>query len=227
MRFTPLALSALTALTLAACSSGEPVAVRYDINYRDLPINKVDVILDSVQHVIQGRLASLNTTPADLKVVASGSGAIATLSIPADAADELTRQLTSPYTLRFLRQSGSGETVTQSVAKYGNFSDSGLTEEHVLWVEAGTDKDGLGTVSIALNDAGHTLLKTLSASDAGRQYGLFAKGRLISLFTMQASFGGDISLEKIPSPDLAAIFADDVNVGLHVNFVRASTSSTN
>lgn len=221
MRFRPLLLSVLAAASLAACSSDAPVAVRYDVSFKGVSADRLEAMPAAVTNVISGRLARLGVNPTDLKVELAGSGAVATTTAPASAADQVTTELTAPYTLRFMRQSGTGETVTVSVAQYGNFSESGLNETHVDWIEAGTDEQGLGSVMISFNDAGHEQLAKLAKDDTGRQYGLFAKGKLISLFTMQDDFGGDIVLNKIPSAELAAIFADDVNVGLHASFVRA------
>ncbi len=221
MTIRTILLAAASATTLAACVSSTPVALRYDIVFTDLPAGMADTMPEAVTNVIGGRLGSLGVTPTDLQVEPSGSGAIATVTVPAGAADELTAQLTAPYTLRFLRQTGTGETVAVTVAKYGDFSESGLNESHVTWVEAGVDAEGLGAVTITFNEPGHQLLESLAETDTSRQYGLFAKGRLISLFTMQADFGGDIVLNKIPSAEMAAVFADDVNVGLHAVFTRA------
>lgn len=220
MTIRSILLVAASAATLAACASSAPVALRYDITYKDLPSGAEEVMPEAITNVIGGRLGSMGVMPTDLKVEPSGSGAVATVTVPSGAADEVTTQLTAPYTLRFLRQTGTGETVTVNVARYGDFSESGLNETHVTWVEAGVDAEGLGQVTITFNEPGHQLLASLAETDAGRQYGLFAKGRLISLFTMQADFGGDIVLNKIPSAEMAAVFADDVDVGLHTVFTR-------
>lgn len=220
MTIRSILLVAASAATLAACTSSAPVALRYDITYKDLPAGAEEVMPEAITNVIGGRLGSMGVMPTDLKVEPSGSGAVATVTVPSGAADEVTTQLTAPYTLRFLRQTGTGETVTVNVARYGDFSESGLNETHVTWVEAGVDAEGLGQVTITFNEPGHQLLASLAETDAGRQYGLFAKGRLISLFTMQADFGGDIVLNKIPSAEMAAVFADDVDVGLHTVFTR-------
>ncbi len=220
MTIRSILLVAASAATLAACASSAPVALRYDITYKDLPAGAEEVMPEAITNVIGGRLGSMGVMPTDLKVEPSGSGAVATVTVPSGAADEVTTQLTAPYTLRFLRQTGTGETVTVNVARYGDFSESGLNETHVTWVEAGVDAEGLGQVTITFNEPGHQLLASLAETDAGRQYGLFAKGRLISLFTMQADFGGDIVLNKIPSAEMAAVFADDVDVGLHTVFTR-------
>lgn len=221
MRFRPILLSVLSAAALAACSSEATVAVRYDVAYPDLTADQAETMPSAITNVIGGRLARLGVTPTDLKVVTAGSGAIATVSAPASAADQVAAELTAPYTLRFMRQTGTGETIAVQVEKFGDFSESGLNESHVQWIEAGTDAEGLGSVMISFNDAGHELLAKLAQSDVGRQYGVFAKGKLISLFMMDATFGGDIVLNKIPSAELASVFADDVNVGLHATFVRA------
>ncbi len=221
MRFRPILLSVLAAASLAACSSNASVPVRYDVTYTDVAADRAETMPAAITNVIGGRLARLGVMPTDLKVEATGSGAVATVSAPSAAADQVTAELTSPYTLRFMRQTGTGETVAVQVEKFGNFSESGLNETHVDWIEAGTDAEGLGRVMISFNDAGHELLAKLAQSDVGRQYGVFAKGKLISLFTMDATFGGDIVLNKIPSAELASVFADDVNVGLHATFVRA------
>lgn len=212
-------LAAAATIALAACASS-PVALRYEIAYKDLPAGAEEIMPRALTNVIGGRLGSMGVVPTDLKVEPAGSGAVATVTVPSGAADDMTAQLTAPYTLRFLRQTGTGETVTVNVAKYGDFSESGLNETHVTWVEAGLDAEGLGQVTITFNEPGHQLLESLAETDAGRQYGLFAKGRLISLFTMQGDFGGDIVLNKIPSADMAAVFADDVTVGLHAVFTR-------
>ncbi len=220
MRFSPVILSGLAVLALVACSPDTPTLVRYDVTFKNLPADRLEDLPIAVNNVVGGRLGSLGITTADVMVQPTASGATVAITMPNSLIEPLTAQLTAPYTLRFMRVAGSGETVAISVAKFGNFAESGLNETHVEWMEASTDAEGMGAVTITFNEVGHGLLKSLAGTDGGRQYGLFAKGKLISLFTMNPNFGGDIVLNKIPSADLAAIFADDVVVGLHATFVR-------
>jgi hypothetical protein len=202
---------------LAACSPATKTTVRYDLQLGDVPTEELATILTSADHILRSRLAHLEVEDPSVQVTFTGTGqALAVLGVPRDVVETLTAELTEPYTLRLMRSVGTGGTVT--VAKHGDFVETGLTEAHIDWAGASEIEGGLGQVTLFLTEEGRTLHRQLSADYADQKMALFVRGLLVSVFTMQAGVDGDIVLSKIPSPGVARVFVDDLLVGRFVTF---------
>jgi len=53
----------------------------------------------------------------------------------------------------------------------------------------------------------------------GTQVALIVRNQLVSTFQSQGIGRENIFIDGVPTPELASIFSDDVNVGVHVTFV--------
>jgi hypothetical protein len=106
--------------------------------------------------------------------------------------------------------------------KFGAFRPTAVTEKDLDWVDAlNSDQGGKGKVVLRFTTQGGEKLKSLFLQSNGKTIGVFVRGVLMSLKKVDATDNKDsILIDGIPNADLARIFADDVNTGLHVQFVR-------
>ena len=94
-----------------------------------------------------------------------------------------------------------------------------MTEEHLEWVEAAEELDNKGRITLSFSPEGRELMRTVFRQNVGRNIGLFVREKLVAKLQVDtAELKDDIIITGIPSPELARVFADDVNVGLHVIF---------
>jgi preprotein translocase subunit SecD len=133
----------------------------------------------------------------------------------------LQGQLTVPFQLRLMREARKGETPAVSIEGHGSFVETGITEDHLEWIQPEADPTtGKGKVTMIFSPDGRKLMEKIFKENKGKYLALFVRGRLISkLFVNTDKLDENIVISDIPTKELATIFADDVNVGLHVQFV--------
>lgn len=204
-------------LVLTACGS-QTVTFRVQYNTTDPAMR--DELAATVLRVIEGRLLGQKKELLGKTVKKEEGDDIITLSVSdADAADMLRTRLTEPFSMEILKKVGAGQGDIIS-EKYGEFKETGITTRHFSRVipRPPSDAEATGTVVISFTDEGKALLKNLFAKNKGESIGIFVRGMLMSQKTVEASDSKEesISIDGIPSADLAAAFADDANTGLHV-----------
>ncbi|MSR87045.1 hypothetical protein EXS70_02630 [Candidatus Peribacteria bacterium] len=139
----------------------------------------------------------------------------------AEAAELLKNGLTAPYSMAIMKKvdAGMGDMISE---KFGDFKETGISTKHFAWVVAGvTSSTGeeRGMAVIQLTPDGQSLLKDMFSTNRGSTIGIFARGQLMSIKTVDTTDKQDsIAVDGIPNGALAAAFADDANVGLHVTF---------
>lgn len=210
-RFSPLA--AFAALLLAGCGSG-PYTVTYGLSFNVTDQTQVSNLSDAASRVVQRRLDNMGVLQPGIE---SASGTLA-VTVPDKAgADELTRQLTSPFTMQVMVQTASGATPDLSVEGHGGFSKTNVTTEDFVGAEAGKDASGKVRARILMTDAGSAKMNELFKAQQGRNIGIFVRDRLISQLKVASdSLTDDLQIQNIPNLLVAEAFMDDVNVGLHV-----------
>ncbi|MBI3336918.1 hypothetical protein HYZ98_05155 [Candidatus Peregrinibacteria bacterium] len=209
----------LTALLLSAC--GE-VTITYNL-HTDIPMadQKSELTLASMR-VIERRLKRIGEDILEKDITAQDGLPSITLTLGNTIArDILTEELIQPFTLRIMTETTDEESADITVAGHGGFTETGITEEHIIWAEAGQDADpSKGLVTLSFTESGRTLMNFIFAQNNGKHVGLFVRERLMSkLLVESAVLRDDIVIRDIPSTGIANIFADDINVGLHVTFV--------
>lgn len=213
-----LGLSAAV-IVLAGCSS--QTTVRYNLTFN---VSKAEDQLSLTQasmRVVERRLEHLGEQLLDKQIDTKTKQTAIIITVPdKGAADELTKELTEPFKVRIMAQTGTGETADITVDGQGGFKETGITEKDLLWVDARTDpQNGKGEVGLEFTDAGKIKMQALFRQMVGKNIGIFVRDRLVSkLHIATDNIPNTIVIRDIPSADVAMVFADDMNVGLHVTF---------
>lgn len=209
------------ALLLTACGS-ETVQLRVAFDTTDI-LRRAE-LKSALERVMENRMLAAKKTVNAREIEESGDGLVATIQVSdSDAAKMLEDGLTAPFSMTIMKQvkKGQGDIISE---KYGEFKETGVTTKHFDWITAGAGKtptgETKGVVVIEFTKEGQELLRNMFAHNRGSVIGIFVRGQLMSkkLIDAKDTTLTSISIDGIPSPELAATFADDVNVGLHVMF---------
>lgn len=178
-------------------------------------------LLKEAVRVVERRLDSMGEELIDQSIDAGGENPTLTLTLVDDEiAEFLTQDLTSPFTMDIMKEVPEG-TGDITVSGHGSFAKTGVTAEHLDWVNAREDgTSGKGMVRLVFTPEGRVLMAQVFAENVGKNIGLFVRDKLVSkLYVDTAELKDDIVIRDIPSLDFAHVFAEDVNVGLHVTFI--------
>ena len=214
----PLALT----LLLAACGSQ---TVRFTVSYNTPDPLRRSELSAAIQRSIVGRMEAKKKKVVSQQLKNEDGKTVLTVSVSdAEAATLLKESLTGPFSMTIMKQvdAGKGDIISE---KYGEFKETGMVTKHFDWVTAGTSMASgreLGSVGLQFTDEGQSLLKDMFSHNRGSIIGVFVRGMLMSKKQIDATDKQtSIVIDGIPSGALAAAFADDVNVGLHVTFAVA------
>ena len=208
-----------TALFLAACSLQQ--TVQYELSFYSTDKNTQEALTLTSLRVIERRLEHLEAPATEKTSEVKDGKTIITVKIPSkDAAAALTAELTEPFKVRIMAQTGSGEISDITVENHGSFRETGITEKDFEWVDARKDpKNDMGEVRLRFTEDGNEKMKNLFRQMKGKNIGLFVRDKLVSVLLVSSDvFPNDIVIGDVPSPELAQVFADDMNVGLYVIF---------
>lgn len=215
-----LPLAAVCSLFLAGCAgTAASVDQTYGLAIDRPNPQEADALANAAMRVVERRLDAMGVVNAGKAFSGSGNTAI-TVTVPdQDGADELTRQLTAPFDMAVMKQTASGATADVTVEKFGGFSKTDIVTGDFVGVEVGQDTQKVTRARILMTDAGRQKLAALFKAEAGKNIGIFVRGKLISQLAAKADAPtDDIQINGIPNLLIAEAFADDVNVGLHVTF---------
>jgi len=196
----------------------------YDIAFRTIDKAQQGQLLLASIRVIERRLESIGKNQLLDHAIDTKDGAVSImLSIRDKAAAEiLADELMQPFTLNIMLNTNEGEESDVTIDGHGGFKKTGITEEHLLWAEAQEDTrtgESKGRIFLIFTQEGQQKMQELFQGNQGRSIGLFVRGRLVSKLRIDIEIVEDnIVIDNIPSYEVAEIFADDVNVGLHVIF---------
>jgi preprotein translocase subunit SecD len=203
-------------LVLAGCGS---TTVSYKLAFNTADKSAQEELTHASMRVIERRLERMETTIKDQKITGSGSDTTLTLSLSdPKAAEQLSAEVTQPFQLLIMKQvpDGQGQVTVQG---HGDFSETGIDGKDIVWGEAAEDAQRKGAVRLTFTPEGKTKLAALFKENTGKSIGIFVRGQLVSKLTVKSEEVDDnIVIRDIPNPDLARIFVDDLNVGLHVIF---------
>lgn len=203
---------------LAGC--GGSVASNYRLQFDTEETSRLTLLSLAVTRVVERRLEAMGESVKGLDISQKEEGPELTFTVETEAAAALlSDELTTPFDLKIMRETKVGETPTIEIEGHGGFIETGVTEEHLEWVEAAEELDNKGRITLSFSPEGRELMRTVFRQNVGRNIGLFVRGRLVAKLQVDtAELKDDIIITGIPSPELARVFADDVNVGLHVIF---------
>ncbi|OGJ56414.1 hypothetical protein A3D88_03465 [Candidatus Peribacteria bacterium RIFCSPHIGHO2_02_FULL_52_16] len=211
-----IAFSVIATLALSACGTNV-VSYRLDTDAKDARLTEV---LNASKRVIERRLQAMGEeSSVDIE---NTKGEIhIRVAVEAAVADALTQELTAPFSMRIMTEAPAGKGDI-NVEGQGSFQESGITEEHLVWVTAGTDANPeKGRVLLEFSEDGRRLMGDIFRKNKGKYIGLFVRNHLVSKLLVEAEeVKESILITDIPSILLAQIFADDLNVGLHATFTR-------
>jgi len=220
-----VSLLSLSLLTLAACKGNKENLsenLSYVLTFKTPDAAKRIELMNAATRVVQARVESMGGKVANQKVKPTNDTALLTLNI-SDLAlvPPLTDGLTSPLSFRIMRKAEEKETADITVEQFGGFKETGLTEKELAWLSAAADTKSnppTGIVVVELTPEGKTIFQEIAKKYKGKALGIFVRGRLVSMMNDVKDAQESIVISGIPTPQIATLFADDINVGLHVVF---------
>lgn len=207
-----------TVLLLASCAQAN---AGYRITIRQAGVSHAAELQKAAVRVVERRAERLGQKLSAESVKASGSGAVMQFALQDPAVGEaLTQELTAPFSFRVMVEAPREQADVWNEKGGMGFRETGVTEQHVTWVAATVSPDRTkGAAVILLTPEGQALLQKAFAGNQGKQMALFVRGVLMSRKKIgPEDQKASIQIDNIPSPAVASIFADDMNVGLHVTF---------
>jgi hypothetical protein len=203
-------------LALVACATTQANTLRFTLAVKNADGTEKTQATGAAARMVERRMQSLkqDIKPGDVTI----EGDTLSLVIRDPEAEEgLRERLAQPFTLRIMVETDPA-TADITNENYGSFKETGLTEKHVDWVKAFDDgPNGTARADMQFTEEGKALLKTVFAQNQGKKIGIFVRETLMSLKKVDAKdTTGGITVDGIPSMELASAFADDVNAGLHV-----------
>jgi hypothetical protein len=217
MKFHSLSVFALSAAFLVGC--GGPGTVEYRLTFDTQDAGMVKEFTDATIRVMQRRMDRLGVDMTEQNIAKDSDGVTVTIGMSnGDAADALTEELTAPFDLNIMTMAESESGADLVVEGLGGFNATDVTHEDIKMVASGTNTETEGGyVLLHFTDAGIAKMRAVFAANVGKSIGLFVRGRLVSsLEVKSAELPSPLVIDGVPNPELAAIFADDVNVGSHV-----------
>lgn len=212
-------IAGFSLLLLAACSSD---SVSYTLGFSvDDPEDQA-ALTEAAQRVIQRRLEHIGED-GKVQVVHDGD----TTKIRVDVGDSavpdiLTGELQQPLNFRIMQQVPEDQ-ADIVVEGQGGFQETGIDNASLFSVAASEDDDGKGVIVLNFTDDGRAKLAKVFQESNGKYIGMFIRGQLASKLLVETGTLLDmIVIRDLPSAEIALLFADDVNVGLHVTFTPAS-----
>lgn len=203
-------------LVLAGCGQAQ---VSYQLGFKGVGEANHQELAGISMLVIERRLDNMETALIDQEIETQSGGIVIHLTVKnQEIAGALTSQLVQPFTLRIMKQmpDGQGEVEVQG---HGSFSETGITEADLTRGESAADQNGKGVVRLTFTEAGRGKLLNVLRENVGKDIGIFVRDRLISKLNVKSDqILDNIIIRDIPNAELAAIFVDDLNVGLHVTF---------
>lgn len=215
---TAALLLTFSAVTLLSACSSTHISYRLEIDEQDA--GRKTELIDTAKRVVTRRLESLGEQNANVQVTVDGE----VIRLSADVSNQAVKdtildQLALPFSMQIMSQVTENGDIT--VEGHGSFKATGITEKHLNWVQAGKDEDPTkGRVALEFTPEGKTLMADVFRQNKDKYIGLFVRGHLVSkLLVASDEVKDSIIITDIPSAVLAEVFADDLNLGLHVTFV--------
>ncbi|MBI2524347.1 hypothetical protein HYW11_04060 [Candidatus Peregrinibacteria bacterium] len=212
------ALPLLALLLLTACGATK---ASYKISFNVDDAQQQSALTLASLRVVERRLQRLGDQLLEQDMKTRDQEVIIALNIRDKEASEILKaELVKPFTLSIMEQSPE-EAADTVVEGHGGFRATDITQEHLQWVEARTygPEGKQGMVILYFTPDGRALMQKMFKKNKGKAIGIFVRGQLVSKLTVDTDkVQDDIVIQNIPSYEIAHMFADDMNVGLHVTF---------
>ncbi|MBU0766813.1 hypothetical protein KKF55_03450 [Patescibacteria group bacterium] len=212
-------LSSAALLLLTGCARS---SLTLDLTFSTDDLTKKSILATTSENVIERMAFALEEEIPTISTTDEGDGKriIVTLKNK-DTIETLADNLSRPILFHVMRESGEDEEADIENEQFGRFSETGITEKNIKWVDSEAVEVGIGIIQINFTDEGAVMWEKVLEENEGKKVGIFARGGLVAMHTVkEGGFKDKIIIAGIPSPELAKIFADDVNVGTYVTFTR-------
>lgn len=216
-------LIAAFGLLFAGC--GTPATLVYNVTFDTTDKNIMSDLATAGQHVMERRLAALGGSLIDYKVNYDEKTNVTIITAEVDTqehADALNAQMTEPFTLDVRVTADKEEPGDIVIKGQGIFHATDVTKDDFGWMTGNaTEGDALqhGQVTIGFTEKGSEKMRTLFRKYDGKAMGIFVRGMLVAKIKLQnEKIDRTITIKSIPSREIAEVFADDMNVGLHMTF---------
>ncbi len=207
-------------LIFSACGSSATVIREMTITSTDT--SKTAELLKGAERVIVRRLAAASITKnvSASAVPNAEQSATLTVTVPDGAAAEKVHSiLDEPFTFDIRTEEPANDPSDPTKTEW---KLSGIEGQDLQWVRVVHASDGSIGIELLFSETGRTKLATVLTDNVGKSIGIFVRDLLVSSLTIKKGGISDhIVIDGVPSDMVAQIFADDVNVGLHVTFAPA------
>lgn len=212
----------LIPLLLTACSGKER---QYIVEFDTDNVERMADLTAAARRVIERRLLRHGGELVNFGVKREGKDTFLTVETDKkEVAEALNTELTTPFELAMMVEV-EGEPIEGdiSVEGHGTFRSVNVTQEDLDWV-LGAASDGpivgQGKVTVGFTEDGGAKMRIVFESHNGKHLGMFVRQQLAAKILLENEhISRTITIEGLPSSDLALVFADDVNVGTHMTFI--------
>jgi len=176
-------------------------------------------VLSAGLRVIERRMASMGEELLNLDIRHTDTGAEIDIAVAnQEPIDNLIDVMTEEFSVRIMKESALDKAQI-IVEGHGGFFDTPVNETHIDWLHAAEEPGGKGRITISFTDEGRELMSDVFKENVGKSIGLFVRDQLVSKLLVETDeVLDDIIITDIPTVQLANVFADDMNVGLHSTF---------
>ncbi len=225
------ALIGLFALSLSACSTPSANDPGYALAISGVTGNRVTQAAEAAARVVERVAASMNQELTTKELTKREGDYVLRVQLKDPAAlPVLTDILTSGFRFRLMLEWPLETADVRAKLQSGEigFKETGITENDLQWVETQrvttTDSQGktveAGQVTIELTPAGRDVFRRILQENPNKMVSLYVRDRLVSTMRVEPNQPAEsIVISNVPSFEVANVFADDVNVGLHVQFI--------
>lgn len=217
-------LAASFVLLLTGCGGGT-ATVEYDVSFptTDNP-DRMAALTLATRNVMERRLARLGSSIIDYDIEHDKEEGTTVISVEIDdkdAAKKMNEEMLSPFSFEFralVEQAQEGDIEVEGV---GAFRSTGIGMADIDWVLGETLEGPLkkGAVVIGFTDEGMERVKEIFPEYVEQTVGIFVRDRLTASITLsEDQIGRTVIIGGIPNGEIAKVFADDMNTGIHMLF---------
>ncbi len=215
----------ITSFALLISGCGGSKTLTYSVQFDTTDISRRNDLSLSARKVVERRLERLNGTLNNFDLTFDEKTDATTIMLEVGntkAADALNEEMTAPFNFELRSLASEHQDGDIDVENVGSFRATGITGTDVDWVEGQTIEPPLsrGRILIGFTEAGRQKIQTLFQEQKGNTIGIFVRERLAA--SVGAVEGSEVQnvlvIDGVPSGDLAKVFADDMNTGIHMTF---------
>ncbi|MDB4978485.1 MAG: hypothetical protein JWM56_671 [Candidatus Peribacteria bacterium] len=219
-----LIAASLTVFLVACGAKSADNMAKYSLKLDIQDAAKKTELISASKRVAERVLESMGKTAQKENLDTGKADPVLTFTLP-DAASKKTLDdvLTSGFKFRIMEEAPVATadiTVEQKAGSIG-FRETGITEKDLEWVTAAPmPGSAKAEVRLDFTQAGRDILAMVFKQNQGKTIGIFVRNKLVSSMAVNKVKPEDvIIISNVPSMVIANIFADDVNVGLHTQYV--------